>query len=285
MLENRIFQKLLAAERKGRLGHALLLISPVNSRDSFKDILSPFIQTLLCEEEGDSACGRCSSCQAFESGTPEQGFGHPDFYHLAPEKRAAYAVDQIKGMRSFLSLTRASSPIKVVLIEESEALGAGGGAAANALLKVLEEPRDKVKLILLSSRPDGVLPTIRSRCQSFRFKLEKGANQATDDNSHQDWNPLFEWIRRGSSPEQWPQLQLPADQDAFFKEKDEAQETLSQVFQKSWEEYRSTAPTLLPKQSADTLDWFQDFEMLLGALKHHGQAGLQWSSFKYRAKK
>lgn len=188
-------------------------------------------------------------------------------------------------MRSFLSLTRAASPIKVVLIDEAEALGSGGGAAANALLKVLEEPRDRVKLLLLSSRPDGVLPTIRSRCQSFRFQLERTEPAHSAAEELPEWSPLFNWIRKGGSPEAWPQLELPADKDAFFKEKEAAQETLSEVFHKGWDEYRLSASILPPTQSADTLEWFQDFEKLLSALKHHGQASLQWSSFKYRARK
>lgn len=296
MLENRIFQKLVAAETRGRLGHALLLVCPISAKKEFQQHLRPFLQTLLCETFGEKlgediaeqvdgqACGRCSSCESFQSKQNDENFAHPDFFHLKPEKRGSYVVDQIKGMRSFLSLTRASSPIKVVLIEEAEALGSGGGAAANALLKVLEEPRDKVKLLLVSSRPDGVLPTIRSRCQSFRFQFQKESDTPEQDDGLQDWLPLFHWIQQGGSPETWPSLELPADKDAFFKEKEEAQEILSSVFRRGWEDFRLSANSLPPAQSANTLEWFHDFEKLLAALKNHGQSGLQWSSFKYRAR-
>ncbi|MCU0983352.1 MAG: DNA polymerase III subunit delta' [Acetobacteraceae bacterium] len=71
-------------------------------------------------------------------------------------------VDDIRAMTDFLRLTGAESPWRVALIDPADELST---EAANALLKILEEPPPKALILLVSHAPARLLPTIRSRCR------------------------------------------------------------------------------------------------------------------------
>ncbi len=75
-------------------------------------------------------------------------------------------VDDVRRLRSFLSLTAAEGQYRVVLIDTADDLNA---SAANAVLKSLEEPPARTVFILLSSSPGRLLPTIRSRCRTLHL--------------------------------------------------------------------------------------------------------------------
>lgn len=97
------------------------------------------------------------------------------------------AVDEVRAMRKFLHLSAADGGHRAVIIDAVDEMNP---AAANALLKVLEEPPPRVTLFLVSHRPAGLLPTIRSRCRELRLSpllppdLARALDQAgvsTDD--------------------------------------------------------------------------------------------------------
>jgi len=75
-------------------------------------------------------------------------------------------IDSVRELRGYMSLKPAQGPRKIVLIDGAERLTED---ASNALLKLLEEPPAYSLFILISSRPNDVLPTIRSRCLSMKF--------------------------------------------------------------------------------------------------------------------
>jgi DNA polymerase-3 subunit delta' len=88
---------------------------------------------------------------------------HPDLYYLtpAPEKRAT-SIEQVRDAISALALTSHEGIAKVLIVDPAESLTL---AAANALLKTLEEPTPNTYFFLVSHQP-GILPaTVRSRCQ------------------------------------------------------------------------------------------------------------------------
>lgn len=101
---------------------------------------------------------------------------HGDFMMIDGESAAAdskrktqdIGVEQIRGISRFLALTPAESAWRVVLIDEADSMN---GAAANALLKGLEEPPAHSVLLLVSHRPARLLPTIRSRCRHLPLGL------------------------------------------------------------------------------------------------------------------
>lgn len=162
-----------------RLPHALLLKGP---RGTGKlDFALHIAQSMLCEAptNGGQGCGNCPSCHWFELGT------HPDFRLLQPdslaetdedEERSAgkkkpprlISVEQVRSLADFANLSAHQGKYRVVVIHPAEAMNS---SAANALLKTLEEPTPGMLMLLVSDRPQRLLPTIMSRCLSLAAPL------------------------------------------------------------------------------------------------------------------
>ncbi len=79
---------------------------------------------------------------------------------------AEIRVDEVRKLKSFLHLSAADGGRRVVIVDAADELNV---AAANALLKLLEEPPAGATLLLISHQPSGLLPTIRSRCRELRL--------------------------------------------------------------------------------------------------------------------
>jgi len=123
------------------------------------------------------ACGQCPPCRKVARGV------HPDVFLLSEERVMAKAgrwepksgrtpskdivVDQVRDLvDQRLSMKRFEGRRRFVVIDPADAMNP---QAQNALLKTLEEPPDETTLVLVSSSPDALLPTIRSRCQRIAF--------------------------------------------------------------------------------------------------------------------
>jgi len=144
--------------QSGILPQALLLTDPLNAG---ADILAYyFTRRLLCLQPlGDQACGICSSCKLFEAGN------HPDAIKLVPEESGkSILIDQVRALIATLSLKPQYGAHRVVTIVPADKLNR---AAANGLLKTLEEPDARTMLLLLTHNPASLPATIRSRCQSL----------------------------------------------------------------------------------------------------------------------
>jgi hypothetical protein len=98
----------------------------------------------------------------------EQNSFHPDFkYICVEEKKKNISIEQIREAKGFCSLSPQMGDNKVVMINDAELMTV---AAANSLLKILEEPHDNRYFILITENKDQLLPTILSRCVIFRVK-------------------------------------------------------------------------------------------------------------------
>jgi DNA polymerase-3 subunit delta' len=75
-------------------------------------------------------------------------------------------VDEVRRLKSFLGLTGGQDSWRVVIVDSADELN---GNAANALLKSLEEPPQRALFVLISAAPNGILPTIRSRCRRLEL--------------------------------------------------------------------------------------------------------------------
>lgn len=140
-----------------KLAHAIMIEGPAGSGK--KALANAMLARLLCRESLAFACGQCRSCKLLEGGA------HPDFFHLHPdEDSVVIKVDQVRALIAKLDLTTSISERKLAYIHPAEAMNA---AAANALLKSLEEPAGNAVLILVSDNPGRLPVTIRSRCQSI----------------------------------------------------------------------------------------------------------------------
>lgn len=92
---------------------------------------------------------------------------HPDCFHLRPAgKMRQISADATRALISKVQVSPSVSPNKVAIIQEADRMNL---PAANIFLKTLEEPPRNTSLILLTTRPYALLPTIRSRVQYFRF--------------------------------------------------------------------------------------------------------------------
>lgn len=186
------WERLVARARRDALPHGLLLAGPPGiGKRAFAERLAAF---LLCEDAAAAPCGRCRSCRLFavrsqrepEETRPDGSLSHPDGYAGHPDARfvghawnergkkmyGEIVVDQIRELSAWLALTSQFGRAQVVLIDPADALNA---AAANALLKTLEEPSAARYLMLVSAHPARLPATIRSRCQRVDFALPPAA--------------------------------------------------------------------------------------------------------------
>lgn len=154
------WQRLGAQWRAGRCPHALLLSGQAGLGK--RRFAEAFAALTLCEQPRDGlACGSCRGCRLWQAGS------HPDFLKVEPEKvGGALKVDEIRQLGGFVGRTSGREGARVVWLAPAEAMNIN---AANALLKNLEEPAASVIFLLVTDAPSGLLPTIRSRCQSVTF--------------------------------------------------------------------------------------------------------------------
>jgi DNA polymerase-3 subunit delta' len=106
------------------------------------------------------ACGRCKTCLLQQSGT------YPDHIELNDDAKTL-GIDDIRAGNHFLEKTAQLNGVKTIFIPDAERLTI---AAANALLKTLEEPSKNSFIVLSTNDLDKLLPTIISRCAVFSLK-------------------------------------------------------------------------------------------------------------------
>jgi DNA polymerase III subunit delta' len=107
------------------------------------------------------ACGVCSACTRIARGM------HPDVLFLSPSENGNIKIDPVREAIDRAQYRPFEGRRRVVIIDEADALVA---QAQNALLKTLEEPTPSSVFILVTSRPDMLLPTVLSRCPQLRFR-------------------------------------------------------------------------------------------------------------------
>lgn len=143
-----------------RLHHAILLTAPAGSGKL--SLAARLAKTLLCMNKTIDFCGDCHSCRLFEAQT------HPDFHWLKPEEKGKrIGVDAVRLGMKYAWETSQLGRARVILIQDADKMGE---AAANALLKTLEEPPSDCHFILLSPSISSLLPTVVSRCNKWKPK-------------------------------------------------------------------------------------------------------------------
>lgn len=153
-----------------RLGHGLLFYGKKGcGKQAFTQ---HFLSWVLClNKQPEGACGACSSCLWLKSDT------HPNYVYISTDEdnkkqNAKIKIEKIRDLQPFVQQT--VDGWRIIVIEPAEALNI---ASANALLKTLEEPGDRVVLILLADHYLKLPATIRSRLQHFaldRISPEQG---------------------------------------------------------------------------------------------------------------
>lgn len=164
---------------RGRVPRSLLLTGAegVGKREFALEIA----RALVClNPQNREACGECSACRRAErfdfpkSADKKDDYErvffseHPDIGTVIPYKNSIL-VESVRELEREANFRPFEARARFFLIDDADKLSSAKDNAANALLKTLEEPPATAYIFLISSRPDALLATIRSRCQILRF--------------------------------------------------------------------------------------------------------------------
>lgn len=157
---NSQISRLAEAAQRERLPHALLFVGPESIGK--QKVALALAQKLLCENNVNDqellACGVCPSCIRVAKNQSE------NILLIKPEGQNI-KIDQAREIIHFLSLANFDRN-RVIIIDQAHLMNP---QAANSILKILEEPSDRVYFILIAPESEAVMSTIRSRSQVIRF--------------------------------------------------------------------------------------------------------------------
>lgn len=172
-----ITQALDLSVHDARTGHAYLFVGPAGIGK--KTLAKAFAGRLLCTDRTAVSDCDCASCRRYKLNS------HPDFMTVIPSGNSI-KIEQMRELQRNAYLRPLMGECKVFFFPEAEQLTE---AAANSILKLLEEPPFKTVFLFAAQRADLILPTIRSRCQVYnlfpvpaeeiaKWLLEKGYSEA-----------------------------------------------------------------------------------------------------------
>ena len=222
--------------QRTRLPHALLIHGAPGTGK--REFATHFAQSLLCSDRAESGhpCGQCQACRWFEDGN------HPDFRALLPEILQAgdvvaesdegaepsgksgktknpsreIKIEQVRALDGFLNIGTHRGGARVILVYPADALNV---PSSNALLKTLEEPAAGTVFLLVTSHPDQLSPTIRSRASKFamahpnpaqcvEWLKEQGVADAAARLAESGWAPLVALQAGGGDTHQAERAEL-----------------------------------------------------------------------------
>ena len=254
------FDQLISSYQAGRGHHALLIQAlPGMGDDSLIYALTRFF---MCQQpEGHKSCGKCRGCQLMQAGT------HPDYYTLEPEKgKSSLGIDAVREVSEKLYEHARLGGAKVVWLKDAALLTE---AAANALLKTLEEPPEKTWFFMSCREPGRLLATLRSRCRLHHLAAPSEAWALT-------------WLEREVTVSQDAALTAlrlssgapAAALELLQKDRWAQREQLCQAFSQALDsrDWFSLVSTLNHDQATSRLHWLAS--LLLDALKLQQSATL-----------
>jgi len=155
--QDHVVRTLTNALTQGKVSHAYLFTGPRGvGKTTTARILA---RAVNCEKGlGPDPCGECSNCRDALAGR--------SLDVIEIDAASTGKVEDVRDLREIVRLAPARSRKKVFIIDEAHELST---AAANALLKTLEEPPPHVMFILATTDAQDLIPTIHSRCQRFDF--------------------------------------------------------------------------------------------------------------------
>ncbi len=148
----------------GRVAHAYVFEGPPGTGK--RSAALGLAMALNCPAEPGHGCGRCEVCRRIDSGL------HPDVPTFGPSGPGGQVI--VEDIRAISALARTrphEASARVIVVDDADAMNPN---AANGLLKTLEEPLPGNHLVLCTTAPDRLLPTVRSRAQRIRFRALTG---------------------------------------------------------------------------------------------------------------
>jgi len=252
-----------------RLPHAILFHGAAGIGK--KVFAERFAQALLCQSPlpDGQPCEACLSCGWFAQ------YAHPDFRRVRPEaledepgeegeeaeaveKKASKTkapskdikIDQIRALADFMNISTHRAGMRVVTLYPAEALNT---AAANALLKTLEEPPPNTMFLLVSNNLDRLLPTILSRCRKFALSMPS-AEEALAWLETQNVKEPAAWLaEQGGAP-------LAALEQAQSGDRDTMDDFLRHLANPGVDGALKTADRLQKTPVSDLVAWLQRWQ-------------------------
>jgi len=171
---------LLRAWQSDRMPHAMMITGPRGiGKATLAYRFARFVQAQALEEE-NSLFGEPAPADSLFMAEDDPVFrqvaqgGHPGIVTVAPsvnpktkKQRQDIVVDDVRSMQSMYAMTAEGGAWRIAIVDAADEMTR---QAANALLKILEEPPEKSLLLLIAHSPGQVLNTIRSRCQEVRLR-------------------------------------------------------------------------------------------------------------------
>lgn len=259
---NQPYRQIIARHQQGQAHHALLLQAINGMGDDA--LVWGISRWLMCQQpDGLKSCGVCHGCQLMQAAT------HPDWYRLEAEKgKASLGIDAVRDVSEKLYHFAQQGGAKIVWLPDATQLTE---AAANALLKTLEEPPANCWFFLSVQEPSRLLATLRSRC--LRWHL------APPEESQS-----LQWLQRQQpQPEAVLRAALrlsngaPAAALALLQpDRWQARQTLCETLQVALQgDVLQLLPALNSDDVADRLSWL--IALLVDAMKLH-QGAANWLS-------
>lgn len=155
----RLLELMARAAVRGTLPPSLIFAGPEGVGKRMAAVA--LAQLLNCQNPSDTdACGQCAPCRRIARDV------HADVLTIEPGDTGSIRIDQVRDAIERSAYRPFEGRRRVVIIDDADAMVT---EAQNALLKTLEEPPPASTFVLVTSRPDLLLPTVRSRCQRLRF--------------------------------------------------------------------------------------------------------------------
>jgi DNA polymerase III subunit delta' len=268
---------------RARLPHALLVHGPRGVGKA--EFARAAAAAVLCESPRQGlACAACASCHWFSQGN------HPDYRELVPEaedddaeeaaeevakgekkKSVVIKIDQIRDVADFVSLTTHRGGYRVLVLRPADAMQP---AAANALLKTLEEPPAGTLILLVTDRPAALLPTIRSRCRHLALGLPAAAQALAWLKEQGVEQPDTALANAGGAPLWARDLAEPAEAELRRK-------LLAELSKPGGADALAFAPSVDRTRVERTIHWMQTWThdlirmKLAGDARHHPEHAAQ----------
>lgn len=255
------FEQLISQYQAGRGHHALLVHALPEMGDDA--LIYAICRWLMCQHpQGHKSCGTCHSCQLMQAET------HPDSYNISLEKgKSSIGIDVVREITEKLYSHSQQGGNKVIRIAQADKLTE---AAANALLKTLEEPPIKTWFFLSCREPAYLPATLRSRCLCWHLAppAESYARAWLARETQQTSDSLTAALRlSGGSPPAALQLLEPA----LWKQREKLTNRLSDACDSG--DILSLLPEFNHDDAIRALDWL--CALLLDAVKYQ-QGAMDW---------
>jgi len=150
------FELLKKAAYEDRLAH-FLIFHGSGEEERHRAVLE--LALMLNCRENDKPCGQCTACKKVQSGN------HPDVHIVRPQKTSV-GIEQIISLQGKVYRKIYEGRYRICLIEEADKLTL---PAANALLRIAEEPPENTVIVLSCGNAEGIIDTLQSRGQAVYF--------------------------------------------------------------------------------------------------------------------